>query len=573
MKVLIKLASIWAFLLVNVPVLFSQSSSLDWVINPPASLAARGTSIAVGNAGSVYLAGTLFDTLDADPGPGTELVVASGAYLLAKYSKTGEYVWAFSPPVTGGIEIQEIVVDQDEYLYVTGWFNDTVDIDHSANVVELISEGNIDMFIAKYDSLGNLVWANSIGSLGFEKSFSISVDNVGYLAITGTFDGPLDFDPSSDTAMVGTWGSAIFLAKYDTSGNYIWAHALEGNAIIQAGNTILFDGQKNIIVSGKFNSTLDFDFTPDTVELSAGGFGPWNCYLAKYDGNANLLWAVRIGENGFCIGLSVIVDSLDNIYLIGTSSASADFDPSLDTVLASSSFEGGMFLAKYSVNGDFLWVNGIGGNTSQNGRPIALDKQGRVYVTGSFEDTIDFDTSPTGSALLVPAGAEEVFLAAYGPNGDFEWAHNINGDSLYNSAGTSLYADVQGAIYVTGYLQGMGDFDPSSSNSNTSALSQDFFIAKYNFPDSIVGVHNLEKEVHIEIYPNPTTDLINIVFGEQHNGVADIRVYNSQGRLVFSKGLQVYQDRSIFIGTLPPGIYLFQIELENAGLTRKVIVN
>ncbi|HEX6426137.1 MAG TPA: SBBP repeat-containing protein, partial [Niastella sp.] len=182
-----------------------------------------------------------------------------------------------------------IVLDGAGNRYITGYFNGAVDFDPGAGTQNLTSAGSNDIFLAKYDASGNYVWAKGMGGIGFEMGYSLAVDASGNSYITGQFTGTVDFDPGSGTQNLTTTGNAdIFLAKYDASGNYMWAQQI-GATNNDIGYALAVDASGNSYITGYFNGTVDFDPGAGTQDLISTGNA--DIFLAKYDASGNYVWA------------------------------------------------------------------------------------------------------------------------------------------------------------------------------------------------------------------------------------------------------------------------------------------
>ena len=235
-------------------------------------------------SGNVYLTGGFREWADLDPGPGTEYFSGmSSEIFIAKYDKNGSYIWAKS---MGGRTLDighAISVDALGNVYITGLMNDTVDFDPGAGVANLISNGSFDIFLAKYDNYGNYLWAHNFGGYNADQGIGICTDGEGKVYVIGHFDGTfLDFDPDSGYATISSHESQdVFIAHYDTDGNYIWAGAFGGTEW-DLGNAITKDRFGNVFAVGHFRDTVDFDFDDDTLNLVANGISDW--FVAKYSG-------------------------------------------------------------------------------------------------------------------------------------------------------------------------------------------------------------------------------------------------------------------------------------------------
>jgi hypothetical protein len=132
----------------------------------------------------------------------------------------------------GNLNIQNIKIDASGNRYVVGNFSATADFDPSAGTANLTSAGGSDIFIAKYNSSGDYVWAKRIGGTGADQGNSLTLDGSGNVFLTGYFAGTVDFDPSASTAnLISAGGNDIFIAKYNSSGDYVWANGIGGTGI------------------------------------------------------------------------------------------------------------------------------------------------------------------------------------------------------------------------------------------------------------------------------------------------------------------------------------------------------
>src|SRR5690606_108826 len=127
-----------------------------------------------------------------------------------------------------------IAADASSNVYLTGYFMGTVDFDPSSATVNLVSAGGQDVFMAKYDASGNYVWAKAMGGTSTEIAYSIALDALNNIYLAGYFFNTADFDPGAGTANLTSASvniSDAFFAKYDASGNYVWAKAVGGTDV------------------------------------------------------------------------------------------------------------------------------------------------------------------------------------------------------------------------------------------------------------------------------------------------------------------------------------------------------
>jgi hypothetical protein len=126
---------------------------------------------------------------DFDPGSGMAILNSAGIAdgFVAKYDKDGNYVWAKSIGGNGFDQAYGVAVDNNDNVYVTGYFVNSADFNSGASPAILTSAGLNDAFLAKYDANGNYVWANHIGSGEQDQSMGVDVDAVGNVCVTGHF--------------------------------------------------------------------------------------------------------------------------------------------------------------------------------------------------------------------------------------------------------------------------------------------------------------------------------------------------------------------------------------------------
>jgi hypothetical protein len=220
-----------------------------------------GYAIALDGSANVYITGQFANTVDFDPGAGTVNLTSAFSttdIFFAKYTAAGIYVYAKAVGSTGDEAGRGIGVDASSNVYITGYFPATVDFDPGAGTVSLTSAGSFDIFLAKYNSLGNYVYAKRMGGPLDDIGYGIAVDGSNTAYLTGQFTGTADFDPGAGTAnLISAGSSDLFFAKYDVSGNYVYANGI-GSTGDDVGHGIDVDATSNVYLTGTFLYTADF---------------------------------------------------------------------------------------------------------------------------------------------------------------------------------------------------------------------------------------------------------------------------------------------------------------------------
>jgi len=369
---------------------------------------------------------------------------------------------------SGASKAAGMATDNQNNIYLTGFFSGTVDFDPSAGVTNLTSVGGYDTYVAKYATDGSLIWAVSMGGDGLDQVNYLTVDNNGNTTITGQFQ--------STTFNAGTYSfpnqgaEDIFVVHLNTNGGILWAKSV-GSFGTDRGEEVNADDQGNVIVTSIFQESI----TLGATTLTASG-SPFNGLVIKYDSNGNLLWDLNLGTTGDTEVYGNGVDANNNIIIAGYYDGSVDFDPlgAHDIVNATSSTG---FVAKYTPAGKLIWLNSINGSLVANQSVVNVDSNNDIYVTGAFTNLTVFN----GSISLTPSGSQDTFLAKYSSAGAFEFVKDIGGSGA-SSFPYQIRTDKSNNVYITGYFNGTIDFDPDPT---TTALvsyhgQRDFFLAEYN---------------------------------------------------------------------------------------------
>ncbi len=378
------------------------------------------------------------------------------------------YGWAHGIGSSNNDSATDIATDNEGNVYVTGLFGNTVDFDPGIGVAELVSYNSIrSMFLAKYDADGNYIYAIAVSIENYLPSYSIhsnsvAVDSNGNAYITGYLRGTADFDPGTGTAILTSTADAstIFVAKYDTNGNCVYANGIGSSG---RGHDIIVDNDENVYVTGAFSETSDFDPGPGTANLTSNGIIDF--FFAKYDSFGNYVFAKSAGSSISDYAFSIALDDFNNIYLAGFFWGIADFDPgpgtaNLVSLNTSGNYAHSIFFAKYDSNGNYIYAKKISGAFSDGMHTsyIALGPDNSLYITGYINGTLDFDPSDNTVNLSGYNINQDIFFAKYDSEGNYEFAKLIGGIS--SDRAYSIAVDDIGNAYISGVFRDTVDFDP-----------------------------------------------------------------------------------------------------------------
>ena len=251
-----------------------------------------GDVLGVDNSGNIILAGVVSGTVDFDFGPSTTTL--TDANFVAKYTSSGDFLWVtqlnyransiqigtngtafliganyFTKIDASGALVWEnniigmtgksIAVDGVNNVSIVGSFSSSIDLDPSAGTATLNCSGSKDGFLASYDASGNYLWSIQLGGNstfygGADETSSVDIDASGNIFVTGVFSETIDFDPGPGTVNITAnlvqAKRALYLAKYDPNGNYIFAFRfLNETNVSLDGPALTLDNNSNVFIT------------------------------------------------------------------------------------------------------------------------------------------------------------------------------------------------------------------------------------------------------------------------------------------------------------------------------------
>lgn len=528
---------------------------------------ARGTQpdeingTAVDLNGNLYVAGATSSSMIIFE---NDTLIKSGNgdnLFIAKYNPSGDVLWAKNAAGSNfENKCNSISVDPMGNVYITGYFTSPIIIFGIDTLIDSSNGYDSDIFVVKYDSSGNVLWAKNPSGTGSEFGNSICSDPDGNVYITGYFADSFSGDTlifGPDTLISDYSSQDVFIAKYDSSGNALWAKRLGGNSS-DIGSSIVTDGNGNIYLAGCFLSST-IKFSSDSLNRTGNGF---DMFIIKYDPSGNVLWAKSIGTiNVTAFSYEAIsTDPNDNVFLTGYFENSS---LSLGNAMLTNAGGSDIFIVKYDANGNVIWAKSAGGSNNETVNSISVDNYGNAYVSGGFNSsTMDIsDLTLTNTDL---AGMyRDVFLAAYSTSGNIVWAQSIGG---YNSdEGKSIKIGANGNKYLSGNFNSSSVVFSNDTLTNTGL--RDIFVAKFN----VVAGTGIPRESNFpekfNIYPNPTNGIFTVA--AETATPFQIILYNILGKEVFrSESLRNFE---IDLSSQPKGIYLLKIISDTSFQCKKVI--
>jgi hypothetical protein len=385
---------------------------------------------------------------------------------------------------TGITSAQSTVVDSSGNVYVIG--------NATGNFANQINQGTQDTYLTKYDSAGNAVWSNLLGSAGSASGYGLALDPAGGVVVTGASTADLT------TTSVANGNNDSFVARYDASGNQTWIKQIQTLATNQS-NAVSVDASGNVYIGGSVSGGV--------IGSGQAPQGKGDAYLAKFDSKGNLLAENQFGSTGAdSVGAtatgadgSLYVASVQNgeaivakyaggnitaaptwtqdlgalsaggsigglavsngqVYVSGTTS-----NPNLTaggqaSIAAASSGGADAFVFNLTDNGTSATpghVTYVGTGSSDQGGDVTVGPDGTVYLTGTTTGTF------AGQQRSVQ-GVNNAFAAAIGSNGSVSWTRQYGGASG-QSTGAGIAVDPQGSSVLDALGLPRGSIDLNQS--------------------------------------------------------------------------------------------------------------
>jgi len=355
----------------------------------------------------------------------------------------------------------------------------------------------------------NLEWAKNVAnSNGNYLHSKMTTDNFGNIFIVGQFYGTIDFDPGLGIANLTANANDIFVMKLDPIGNYVWAKSI-GSSGQDNSTCIAIDQAGNVIISGTFQGTVDFD--PGISNHFITASGSKNGFFLKLSSSGNFIWAKKIDVVSY-VPTEIKIDTVGNVYVTGSFESTMDFDLSNNVFNISSYGLSDIFVWKLDTNFKMIWAKRMGGIHFELASSLCVDVNGAVYTTGHFAGTVDFNPGVANYNLTASGTlySRDLFVSKLDANGNFLWAQSTGG-SDYNDNGYSINADLQGDIYVTGSFSGINvDFNFGANNYLMSSIGErDVFILKLKGNSDFIWARQLGStgidegtQVQLDMYNN-----------------------------------------------------------------------
>lgn len=557
---------------------YNNLGNVLWAIRMGGTDNDYGYSVATDLAGNIYVAGHFQNQIVING----ETINCYGwrDMFVAKISSQGSILWFRH----GGGDFADgfkIAVNDAGLVAVTGYFYSTMQFSGSA--LTLTSFGETDIFIALYNTQGQLQWVNGGGGIFDDQGKGLNIDEAGNVLCTGFFYGPATF--GTHILESPEYNSHFCLLKLDVNGNFLFAQSYgssEGGESPFGG--LDTDNEGNIYIGGIYYAET-FQIGDDILVNS--NYGYFDVFVIKFDATGNPIWGRSSGGQGldYCRGIDV--DSTGNCYISGNFEDIATFGDTTLTVVGNTD----VFVAKYNENGDVEWATQSGGTSTDISESVTVTNNGEVYATGYFYEQITFGNITLNAAcqqpvfvakltqdIAVPQGKIHGFVRDAATNLSIETATLI-ATSADNETQTiltpfgSYYSFVltPGTYSVTCMAEG---YLPLTATDLTVVANDNLGHTFYLSPtDQLTGIaqQNIsDYSNQVSVYPNPFKYSVLIKQNDSENAIGSVRIHDSKGMLL--KEIMInHSEEWLNLTDLKSGLYTFIIQTGSNLVVKKMI--
>ena len=364
----------------------------------------------------------------------------------------GGYDWA--RPLGG--EVADMAVDSSGGAVVGGHFSGTLKL----GTTTLVSKGGSDLFVARLDQTGKVLWAVGHGGSGDEQLRALALDSGGQVVLAGKFKGSSSFGSAALTSK-GSWD--IFVARLDQAGKALWARSGGGSEYDLASGVGL-DKAGNVYLTGDVTSPKWTGTSPviGTTTLNTGQF------VARLSSSGGWGWVKGINGGFYSYFVDQATDPAGNTYVVGSLQGTLKAG---STSFHSTDSEA--YVLKVSPTGTFLWVN-LAGNAATYSvtSAVAVDGAGNVFVSGMFMDTVNFDAI----TLASNNHSWDIFVARLTAGGKYQWVKSA-GSTGDKEGSNAIAADGAGGVVITGHIGASSSFGKVTLQPKGG---KDMFVASYD---------------------------------------------------------------------------------------------
>lgn len=349
--------------------------------------------------GNIYAVGQFYDSTGISTPSGSETALSNGEddIFVLKLTPAGNLSYLKTFGGTGFDYAYDISIGAAGNLYIVGEFEQSFDADPNIGTTTVTTNGQIDGYILKLSPSGTLDYAKNIGGSSFDMLYGIDHDSDGNFYTYGKFKSTIDADPGAGVSNITATSTSydVMVSKFTPSGNFVWAQSF-GNASNEFMRSIHVDAEDNLLLSGNFTGTVDFD--PGSGVSNINGLGTIDMFISKLDSAGNFQWAGTLPDVFYRTKTYVDTDSDCNIRMNVDFSTTTDLDPTSNVQIETPVSGTDLAIIDLDKNGSLLDINLIAASSNEKGGSVLFEDDNTFFLTGLALYTTDINPfGPMGS--------------------------------------------------------------------------------------------------------------------------------------------------------------------------------
>lgn len=343
--------------------------------------------------------------------------------------------WSKRIDSVNDLYLTDIEADAQNNIYVIGQFSAPTDMDPGVGVSNIFSNGDQDVFVAKYSSNGGLIWVKTFGGFGLEMANSLAVNDQGQVVIFFQAEDYIDLDPLTPNNELTFPGDGAVLLWLSTDGQLLSGRSWSGSINTQDNsNQIAIDDVGNTYVLG----------TP-------------NNKFIKYNTQYQLEWEKTVNISS---AQSVVTDIFGNVYVAALISGTGYFLPQEFVgfySVAGTNFD--VFVSKFNGDGEVMWSGNVGSINSEFNARLETDGISKLFLTYDANGSVQSGLLESG-ALSPYYGSSDVVLSCYDLNGTEQWT-NVLGTFNPEVVTALTYSAQTNEVFIGTFIYPGFDGDPT----------------------------------------------------------------------------------------------------------------
>ena len=497
--------------------------------------------------------------------------------MLVKANTDGNIVFGTTACGNNDDRCYRLAIDKDDNVIISGGFGSSSIDFSSITIYKYIS---YDIFLAKYDNSGNIIWAKGAHGPGSDYGFSVTTDSQGNIYTTGYYSGTiLNFD---DHTISNNGDFDTYIAKYTSGGDVIWAKGI-GGVHEEKGTEICILNDTTLYFSGQFESPL---LELDTLTLFNNG--DFDCFIIELDEEGNIISAENFGGE-YSDKSQALSTCNGNCIIHGGIFSSSSINIGDHTITNSNQSFSDSFIAKYLINAtvpvanfdyeafsvtvnfynisqiasSFTWDFGDGIGSELKNPVHTYDESGEYVVTLIALNEFDSDTiSKMIYVCELPVASFEFEVDEY----QMTFINSsLNGLSYFWNFGDGNYAYLENPVHT--YSE-EGDY-----NVTLIAFNECGSDTSYQLID-ILNINELTQNLLVTLYPNPSKDILYLSFNNENPRNISLEIFDSRGHETLSYKINNRSQNGIEkldISSFRKGLYYMVVRIGDQFTVAKII--